>query len=86
MSGEGLLSALQQLLLPCWGQEFPFVDDEPSEGGVREGVGLCDWLTTQHGQRESWDTCSGLLTALPAHGQGLAETVLFLRGLQVTQT
>lgn len=62
------------------------MDDEPSKSGVREGVGLCDWLTTQHGHRGSWDTCSGLLTALPAHGQGLAEAVLFLRALQVTQT
>lgn len=62
------------------------MDDEPSKAGVREGVDFCDWLTTQHGHHESWDTCSDLLTALPAHGQGLAEAVLFLRGLQVTQT
>lgn len=35
---------------------------------------------------ESWDTCSGLLTALPAHGQDIAEPVLFLGALQVKQT
>lgn len=45
------------------------MDDEPSKAGVGEGAGLCDWLTTEHGHSKNWDTCSGLFTTLPDHGQ-----------------